>query len=94
MSPPGLGLACESAWSIISHKPGFEAVQSGWVDTVTVQLYPLLDGWTPFARYTGTGREERIDQSSSMPSCSGMPEGMRLPCRQDWGWDFDGRSLS
>jgi hypothetical protein len=46
----------------VSHENGFVAVQSGCQETITVQLYPLLDGWTAFARYTGTGREERTDR--------------------------------
>lgn len=46
----------------ISHEKGFVAVQSGCEQTVHVELYPLLDGWTAFARYTGTGREERVDR--------------------------------
>lgn len=46
----------------ISHEKGFTAVQSGCEQTMRVELYPLLDGWTAFARYSGTGREERVDR--------------------------------
>lgn len=48
----------------VSHEKGFVAVQAGCHDTLRVELYPLVDGWTAFARYTGTGREERIDRLS------------------------------
>lgn len=46
----------------ISHEKGFTAVQSGCEQTMRIELYPLLDGWTAFARYSGTGREERVDR--------------------------------
>jgi hypothetical protein len=46
----------------VSHEKGFTAVQSGCTDTLRVELYPLVDGWTAFARYSGTGREERVDR--------------------------------
>jgi hypothetical protein len=46
----------------VSHEKGFQAVDGGCEDTLRVELYPLLDGWTAFARYSGTGREERIDR--------------------------------
>lgn len=46
----------------VSHEKGFTAVQSGCEHTIHVELYPLVSGWTVFARYTGTGREERVDR--------------------------------
>jgi hypothetical protein len=46
----------------VSHEHGFEAVQTGCHYTIFVELYPLEDGWTAFARYSGTGREERVDR--------------------------------
>jgi len=38
------------------------AVQDGCDERIRVELYPLAEGWTLFARYTGNGREERVDQ--------------------------------
>lgn len=46
----------------ISHESGFVAVKNDCQETMHIELYPLLDGWTAFARYTGTGREERVDR--------------------------------
>ncbi len=46
----------------VSHEKGFVAVQSECQATIFVELYPLVDGWTVFARYSGTGREERVDR--------------------------------
>lgn len=46
----------------ITHEPGFEAVHEECDETVRVEMYPLEIGWTVFARYSGNGREERIDQ--------------------------------
>lgn len=46
----------------VSHEEGFEAVESRCEHTLRVELYPLMDGWTAFARYSGTGREERVDK--------------------------------
>ncbi len=46
----------------VSHEKGFVAVETGCAQTIHVELYPLLDGWTAFARYSGTGREERVDR--------------------------------
>jgi hypothetical protein len=46
----------------VSHEKGFVAVSSGCTQTIRVELYPLVDGWTAFASYTGTGREERVDR--------------------------------
>jgi len=47
----------------ITHEPGFAAVDSGCTHTVTVELYQLQSGWTVFARYSGTEREEKIDHA-------------------------------
>lgn len=46
----------------VTHEPGFIASQSECAQRVEVELYPLKVGWTAFARYSGTGREERVDQ--------------------------------
>jgi hypothetical protein len=46
----------------VSHEKGFTAVASGCEETLRVEMYPLIDGWTAFARYSGTGREERVDR--------------------------------
>jgi hypothetical protein len=45
----------------VTHERGFVAVESGCQDHLDVELYPLHQGWTVFARYSGTGREERVD---------------------------------
>jgi hypothetical protein len=46
----------------ITHERGFTAVPAGCQERFDVELYPLSEGWTAFARYSGTGREERVDQ--------------------------------
>jgi hypothetical protein len=46
----------------VTHEKGFVAVKSDCRQHITVELYPLKLGWTAFARYSGTGREERVDQ--------------------------------
>lgn len=46
----------------VTHESGFIASQDDCAQRVTVELYPLKVGWTVFARYSGTGREERVDQ--------------------------------
>ncbi len=46
----------------VTHQPGYIAVPDGCTQRITVELYPLRQGWTAFARYSGTGREERVDQ--------------------------------
>lgn len=45
----------------VTHEPGFESVDEGCTQTVTVELYPLKAGWTVFARYSGNAREEKVD---------------------------------
>lgn len=44
----------------VSHERGFEAVSQGCRERLTVELYPLREGWTAFARYAA--HEERVDQ--------------------------------
>ena len=46
----------------VTHEPGYIAVRDQCEETVQVEMYPLETGWTVFARYSGTGREERVDQ--------------------------------
>jgi len=46
----------------VTHEDGFVAVQDGCAERITVELYPLREGWTVFARYSGHGREERVDR--------------------------------
>jgi len=46
----------------ITHEEGFVSVADKCEETVRVELYPLAEGWTVFARYSGHGREERVDQ--------------------------------
>lgn len=46
----------------VTHDPGFEAVREGCSQTLIVELYPIQEGWTVFARYSGHAREEKVDQ--------------------------------
>lgn len=46
----------------VTHQPGYVAVDDKCEQRIVVELYPLREGWTVFARYSGTGREERVDQ--------------------------------
>jgi hypothetical protein len=46
----------------VTHRKGFEAVEEGCQQRIRVEMYPLAVGWTVFARYSGNGREERVDQ--------------------------------
>lgn len=46
----------------VTHEIGFEAVKDGCAEKITIELYPLRDGWTVFARYSGHAREEKVDQ--------------------------------
>ena len=46
----------------ITHEPGYEAAKSKCQQHLRVDLYPLRRGWTVFARYSGHGREEWVDQ--------------------------------
>ena len=47
----------------VTHEPGFAAVDDRCEQRMTVELYPLESGWTVFARYSGTEREEKIDHA-------------------------------
>jgi hypothetical protein len=47
----------------VTHEPGFAAVSDGCAQRLTVELYPLESGWTVFARYSGTEREEKVDHA-------------------------------
>jgi hypothetical protein len=46
----------------VTHAEGYVAVDGGCSQRMTVELYPLEQGWTVFARYTQTGREEKVDR--------------------------------
>jgi hypothetical protein len=46
----------------VTHEQGFIAAADDCEQRLEVELYPLKVGWTAFARYSGTGREERVDQ--------------------------------
>ena len=45
----------------VTHEPGFHSLAQGCAQHVEVELFPLQSGWTVFARYTGTAREEKVD---------------------------------
>src|SRR5688572_3621113 len=45
----------------VTHAEGFVATRQICAQRMVVELYPLSSGWTVFARYTGTGREEKVD---------------------------------
>lgn len=45
----------------VTHEPGFHSLPKGCQHRVEVELFPLSSGWTVFARYTGTAREEKVD---------------------------------
>jgi hypothetical protein len=45
----------------VTHEKGFIAVPKDCEEHLDVELYPLQNGWTAFARYSGNGREERVD---------------------------------
>jgi hypothetical protein len=47
----------------ITHEPGFAAVTDACPQRLTVELYQLESGWTVFARYSGTEREEKVDHA-------------------------------
>jgi len=47
----------------ISHETGFSAVKERCEQQLSVELYPLDQGWTVFARYSGTEREEKVDRA-------------------------------
>jgi hypothetical protein len=45
----------------VTHAPGYVAVGQGCQQHLQVELYPLSEGWTAFARFSENGREERVD---------------------------------
>ena len=45
----------------VTHEKGFVAVDKDCAEHIDLELYPLQQGWTAFARYSGSGREERVD---------------------------------
>jgi len=46
----------------VTHREGFEATRTGCAQHLRVQLYPLEHGYTAFGRYSGTSREEKVDE--------------------------------
>jgi hypothetical protein len=46
----------------VTHEPGFLAVAGGCDQHLDVEMYPLQEGWTVFARYSANEREERVDR--------------------------------
>jgi hypothetical protein len=44
----------------VTHEVGFAAVNEGCPQRLSVELYQLETGWTVFARYSGTEREEKV----------------------------------
>ena len=47
----------------VTHEPGFVAVEDKCEQRITIELYQLESGWTVFARYSGTEREEKVDHA-------------------------------
>jgi hypothetical protein len=47
----------------VTHEPGFAAVNDKCEQRLVVELYQLESGWTVFARYSGTEREEKVDHA-------------------------------
>ena len=47
----------------VTHEPGFAAVDGKCEQRLVVELYQLESGWTVFARYSGTEREEKVDHA-------------------------------
>jgi hypothetical protein len=47
----------------VTHEPGFVSVDDRCEQRLGVELYQLEHGWTVFARYTGTEREEKVDHA-------------------------------
>lgn len=46
----------------VTHEVGFEAVKGECTERINIELYPLRNGWTVFARYSGHNREEKVDR--------------------------------
>jgi len=47
----------------VTHEPGFVAVDDRCEQRLNAELYQLDSGWTVFARYSGTEREEKVDHA-------------------------------
>jgi hypothetical protein len=47
----------------VTHEPGFVAVDDRCEQRLNIELYQLESGWTVFARYSGTEREEKVDHA-------------------------------
>jgi len=47
----------------VTHEPGFVAVDDKCEQRLNAELYQLDSGWTVFARYSGTEREEKVDHA-------------------------------
>jgi len=47
----------------VTHEPGFAAVSDRCEQRLVIELYQLESGWTVFARYSGTEREEKVDHA-------------------------------
>lgn len=45
----------------VTHHPGYEAVAADCAERLVIELYPLRDGWTVFARFSKFAREEKVD---------------------------------
>lgn len=45
-----------------THERGFVAADTACTQHLRVELYPLDEGWTIFARYSGSQREEKVDR--------------------------------
>lgn len=45
----------------VTHEPGYVSVGQDCQQHLQVELYPLSEGWTAFARFSQNGREERVD---------------------------------
>lgn len=46
----------------VTHERGFVAADTACTQHLRVELYPLDKGWTIFARYSGSQREEKADR--------------------------------
>lgn len=46
----------------ISHETGYISVKQNCDEVLTIELYAIPEGWSVFARYTGTAQEESVDK--------------------------------
>lgn len=46
----------------ISHEQGYISVKQNCDEVLTIELYAIPEGWSVFARYTGTAQEESVDK--------------------------------